>query len=98
MPEGHRPEIVDDASISTPHRCRRGGESFRGRRMTTTEHERGTPTPVEARPDREGGRHRRVERYGAAEIEPRWQARWGQTPAHQTHLHDQKRPKVYPPA
>src|SRR4051794_16376364 len=95
MPEGDRPEIVDDARISTPHRCRRGGESFRGRRMTTTEHERGTPTPVEARPDREGGRHRRVERYVAAEIEPRWQARWAETHAHETDLDDDERPPFY---
>ncbi len=63
--------------------------------MTTTEHERGTPTPVEARPDREGGRHRRVERYVAAEIEPRWQARWAETHAHETDLDDEERPKFY---
>ena len=37
----------------------------------------------------------RVDRYDAAEIEPRWQARWDELGLHETDLDDTSRPKSY---
>jgi leucyl-tRNA synthetase len=38
---------------------------------------------------------RRVERYDAASIEPRWQAKWAELNLYRTDLHDTSRPKFY---
>ncbi|HYN70314.1 MAG TPA: leucine--tRNA ligase [Candidatus Eisenbacteria bacterium] len=37
----------------------------------------------------------RIERYDAASIEPRWQARWDELGLYRTDLHDDSRPKFY---
>jgi len=37
----------------------------------------------------------RIERYDAASIEPRWQARWNELGLHRTDLHDRSKPKFY---
>jgi leucyl-tRNA synthetase len=37
----------------------------------------------------------RIERYDAASIEPRWQARWDELGLHRTDLHDRSKPKFY---
>jgi leucyl-tRNA synthetase len=37
----------------------------------------------------------RIERYDAASIEPRWQARWNELGLHSTDLHDRSKPKFY---
>ncbi|HXI46624.1 MAG TPA: leucine--tRNA ligase [Candidatus Acidoferrales bacterium] len=37
----------------------------------------------------------RIERYDAASIEPRWQARWAELGLYRTDLHDDSKPKFY---
>ncbi len=57
--------------------------------MTTTR-----PTPTEESPA-PAVVDRRLERYDAAAVEPKWQAKWEETRLHHTDLHDPKRPTFY---
>ncbi len=60
--------------------------------MTTTN--RGQTEEATTQPTRAEG-SRRVERYDATTVEPKWQARWEELGMHRTDLHDLSRPRFY---
>jgi leucyl-tRNA synthetase len=54
-----------------------------------------TETKTSAKTETETGGRGRIERYGPASIEPRWQQKWAELDLYRTDLHDTSRPKFY---